>query len=375
MADLLFRLPSTIIFGTDAINRIGSLTAAIGERALLITEFVLHDAQIIEKVAELLKKKNIDVITLDNMSPGKIFGSTKEIVDLAKASRTQVIIGMGGMRVLSLARKVACLAASSGDGEAPQKALPYIEVPTVARDTLLFTDQYVDFDIVTRMPKLAPAPRNLVNIALLDPNLSITLPPKTVGTHVMDILLSAVEGIISTKANFISDALLYESITALGDAVLVGIKNPRELAYRSKASEAGLLAAMGYAMSSGGPGTAIAFAVNTLYRVPKSFVSSVILPHLLDFASNINPERIAKIATALGEDTFGLPTSEAARLASAAVRRMVGQLQLPARLRDFNLKMENLAEAAEAVSSIELVQYSKVPLGTDGLYELLKKAF
>ena len=82
---------------------------------------------------------------------------------------------------------------------------------------------------------------------------------------------------------------------------------------------------------------------------------------------------MAIAAKTLGEDVFGLETGAAARLVPAWVRRVIAQMCLPGRLRDLDLKLNELIDAAEAASEFDPA--TRLPLTIDGLYDILKSAY
>jgi len=81
------------------------------------------------------------------------------------------------------------------------------------------------------------------------------------------------------------------------------------------------------------------------------------------------------VAKTLGEDVYGLSSSDAAQQASSRVRRIIGQLGLPARLRDFDLRLPELADAAEVASGFDMMSHMPISMTVDSLYDLLKRAY
>ena len=367
MAELSFHLPGKVFFGSDVLNLLGTLTAAYGTRTLLFSDYHLHDKKQIERVKDILRKRGIECIVIDDIGTYTSRRSAAEVAEFAKASRIQTVIGLGGMKTLSTARKIACLAPG---GAVP---LPYIEVPTVFRNPLLLSDMYLDADPVTKRPLLVRAAEGLVKAAVVDPSLTVTIGAKYAGTLLLDCVLGAFEGYLSTGANFFSDAVFSSALRLLGEAMDDTVRGVKDLRPRVKASQAGLLCGAGYATCPLGIGAALSWAVNSLFATPKSWVGSVLLPHIMDLYSEGRAEKLTETAKALGEDTFGLDSSEAAGLASARIRRVIAQLALPGRLRDLDLKLSELVDAAEAASDIDTT--GRLPMTVDGLYDLLKRAY
>ncbi len=373
MAELSLQLPGKVFFGSDVLNLAGTLTAAYGTRAILISEYLLHEGRHIEKVQDILRKRGIECIVVDDMGSQGLRRDAAEVVDYAKASRIQVVIGLGGMKILSQARRIACLSAA-GDGADPHaRPLPYIEIPTVFRNPLLMSDAYLETDPASRRPRIVRAPEGLVRVALVDPSLTVTLSPKYAGALFLDSVLGALEGYISGGANFLSDALFLAALKLLGEGIDDAVRGVKDLRPRVKASQAGVLSAMGLATCSSGAGSALSYAINALFGTPKSWVGAVLLPHIMDLHLGSRADKLAETAKALGEDIFGLGTADAAACAPVRTRRVIAQLGLPGRLRDFDLKLSELVDAAEAASGFD--PKNGLPMTVDALYDLLKRAY
>jgi alcohol dehydrogenase len=87
------------------------------------------------------------------------------------------------------------------------------------------------------------------------------------------------------------------------------------------------------------------------------------------------PGKMAKVASLLGEIPEGTPAADAANLAVDTIRRRMGQLQVPARLKDFNLSLDRLVPVAEAARNLEFVASSSWTVTSEDAYDLLKQAY
>src|SRR5512137_2261790 len=135
MPDVLFHIPTRVIFGLDTVNRIGQLAAEYGERAFLVTEAILYEGKVINRVQEILDKKGMAHIVFDEVVPNATSRTVDDGVTLARGSHADVVIGLGGVRALSIAKCIAMTAPSTHDmddflsGVQPQAApLPLVAV-------------------------------------------------------------------------------------------------------------------------------------------------------------------------------------------------------------------------------------------------------
>jgi alcohol dehydrogenase len=378
--DFAFAIPTRIQFGPDVVNRIGSIAESFGNRALLVTETALRDAGHIGRVREILRKRLVDSIIFDNISTRNTESTLERIVATARAGHVQLVVGLGGMRVLSAARFAAMIGRSSLevpsvlDGRAvSEPPLPYIEIPSCYRNHFMFQDRCVV--PTTEGVRVLDTQSGINEQVLVDPNLAGSLPEKYSVALMLDALLAAIEGYLSKRATFIAEALLIEAIALLGDALEGSAEAPGDMRHRYKASQAGVLASLGIAASSQGPGGAITYTVSSMFHVPKAWIASVLVPHVIDFNTAVRTEKLARIARALGEDTEGLDVTQSAYRASETVRRLIGRLGLPGRLREYNLHLDDMVEASEAASTMEMAATGAAPVTAQDIYDLIKQAF
>jgi alcohol dehydrogenase len=362
-------------------NRVAQVAARFGTRALLVSEPLQREQNVVQRVQDLFGRRDVNLMVHADIPLRTTSATVNELVSLARASQTQVIVGLGGMRVLAAARAAAVAAPPRNslyrllEGEkSGAPPLPFIEVPTSFRDHFMFKNRFVITETESRRARPIVTENAVAKAVLFDPKLSMSVPTKYAASTMMDILLASVEGYLSTKSAFLSDTLFLRAIDTVKEAVDDILRSGDTAGPRERASEAGLLAAVGLSISSQGAGGALAYALNSRFGVPKSWVATALLPHVLDYHAGVRPEKVAKIARALGEDIPGISNEDDANQASTVTRRLIGKLALPARLGDFNLSLDDMVEVAEIASGFEMVGYAPVAFSQQDLYDLLKQA-
>jgi alcohol dehydrogenase class IV len=382
MPDLAFSVPTEIKFGLDVANRVAAVVSEYGERALLVTEAILYEGKVIDRVQALLEKKGLQYIVYDEVVPNATSSAVDDGVKLARGAHADVIVGLGGMRTLSVGKCIAMVAAGHSDmddylsGMLPKPvSLPYVALPTTCRDPFLLTGEYLVTDSRDRSAKLGRVPAGPARAVIIDPRLSATLPPKFTATTLMDTFLAGVEGYLSSRNNFLSETFFLPALQLMGKTIGPLRDAPDDLRVRMNASTAGLLVALGLTVSRTGVGTALSYAINGRFMVPKSWVSSILLPHVMEFYAGVAAEKLAKVAAFLGEEVSASAPVEGAARAVEAVRRILGSLGLPTRLRDFDLNLDDMVEAASTARSFDMMNYLPRSISSEDLYELLKSAY
>jgi alcohol dehydrogenase len=297
---------------------------------------------------------------------------------LARGARCSAVIGFGGLKIQAIARLTAIISPSRFpvfdllDGrKSGEEFLPYIAIPTAGRDPFMFTDYFIAIDSRDRTVKQIKAPDKLCAAAIIDSNLSESLSGAFASTTAFDGFCVAVEAYCSTRANFLSDALLEQAIS-----LYAGMMDA-EVGFdaANSAINAGFLSALGSAVSAPGIGTALAYAINGRFPVAKSWTSTVLLPYILERLVTARPEKMARVAFLLGETQEGVSVAESANFAVDNIRRRMGALKVPARLKEFNLSLDRLVTVAESARNLEFVAFTPWTVSAEDTFDILKQAF
>ncbi|HEQ72459.1 MAG TPA: iron-containing alcohol dehydrogenase, partial [Spirochaetia bacterium] len=303
MSDLIFSLPHETYFGVDIANRLASIILQHGSRVLVVTEAILYERNTIEKVLELLEKKNISFIVYDEVGPNATSQAVEEALMLSRGSHADVVVGLGGVRTLSAAKCIAMatrgvkplddyLSGTIADGS----ALAYIEVPTTSRNPFMYRDECLITDARDRSAKILKTQKDITRAIVIDPKFTLTLPPKYTAAILIETFMVAFEGYVSVRNNVLSETFFLKAIEHVVDTLPQITANPEDMRLRVAASTAGFITALGLSLSRAGLGSALTYAINAKLQVPKSQLATVLLPHVLEFFINTSSEKITRLA-------------------------------------------------------------------------------
>ena len=381
MADTIIRLDPEIIIGLDTINRAGALLGNMGRKVLLATAQRFYENNLIERLIQVLEDAGLETILFDEIPAQATADAAENAASLARGARCDMVIGFGGLKVQYIARLTAILASSQLrlfdllDGKREESEfLRYVGIPAAGVDPFLFSDFLMAVDPRDRFVKLVKCPRSLCQVVILDPSFTELIDGKYASTAAFDGLCSSMEAYCSTKASFFSEALLEQAI-ALYAKMMHSYADNLGADYPGASVHAGMLMALGTAASAPGIGTALAFALNGKFPVSKSWCTTVLLPYVMEKLVASRPEKMARVASLMDEVAEGTSTADAANMAVDTVRRRMGQLAVPARLKDFNLSLDRLVPAAEAARNLEFVSSSPWTVTNEDAYDLLKQAY
>ncbi|MBN1412185.1 MAG: iron-containing alcohol dehydrogenase [Spirochaetales bacterium] len=382
MSDILINIQPKIFFGVDSLAQVGLLIPDLGKRILIVTEAILYENKTIERLKEFLSQKGIDHIIFDEVVPNATSSTIDDGIKIARVSKAEAIIGMGGVRTCSTAKAIAMAARTKSymdeflsGFQADKPALPYIEIPTSFRNPFMLSDEYLAVDARNRAGKIAETQPDITKMVFVDPKLTMSLPPKYAVTILLDILLHAIEGYISNRSNFLTDIYLTNAIERVFKAIPLITESPDELNPRIMAVEAGLLMAFGLNSSKAGIGAALSYAINAKKMVPKSWIAALLLPHIIEFNAHVRPKKLAQVARIFGENEPDLPDEVLVQKAIETLRNLIGKHSLPARLSEFDLVLDDMIEVAETAYNYNLMKFLPRGVSINEIYEMIKAAF
>lgn len=384
MDELNFHVPTDLHFGIDHLNRIGQIAAPLGTRALLLADSALDAGTILQPIQRYLEASHIETILFDEIGPGSTSAAIETALGLCRASRPELVVGIGGIRALSYAKCVARLARvrepfddyflADHTAEEAKSSLALLSVPTTPRDPFLLTDQALIVDARNRRAAIHPTGKR-PDAALFDASFSLALSQKFTVATILDTLLAAVESYFSRRSTFLSETLSLRAVGAVSSILDELSVHPAGRELHLRASQAGLLVALSLTMSTLGVGSALAYAIGGRHSVPKSMVASVMIPHVLELGLRSEPKKVERIGNVLGEEVYGKPLAAFSVQVVDAVRQRMGLLEVPMRLKDLGLDLDELVEPAQGAHRLSIAHFLSEPLSEDDIFALVRRAY
>lgn len=387
-----FRTSDEIVFGCGAAEGIGDDAAVRGfKRALVVTDQRLIDAGLLAPISASLAKAGLSV----EVFPGGVPEPSDVVVDSAvaqaRAARPDVIVGLGGGSNMDIAKAVAAAHAHGGrcadyfgENKVPGPVTPLIAVPTTAGTGSEVTSVAVIEDTERRLKLAVASPFVRPSLAVVDPLLTLSCPPRVTAESGMDALAHAVETmtVIGFQAfepppglrpqfcgHFdLTDALAERAIKLIGAHLREAVYQPKNAQAREGMHLAALLAGMAFSNAGLSAVHALQYPVGALTHTPHGLGTGLLLPYVVEYLLPSNPAAFAAIAEWLGE-------ARAADRCVDAIQKLKADVGLPMRLRDIGVEDRNIRPMAEqAMTYARLVRMSARPLSVDALEGILKRA-
>lgn len=374
------RFPTEIIFGRDSINQIGKKSAEYGSKAFLVTgRSAMKKSGITDKIVDLLKDAKMkDVYIYDRAEHDPSVKTVDDGVKLAKDGGYDVIIGVGGGSAMDTAKTIASLMKSEGSASDYQSSreivnpgLPFIAVPTTAGTGAEITNNSVITDTEKKLKQSIRSPFMIAKVAIVDPMLTVSLPPNVTAASGMDALTQAIENCVSLTTNPFSDTLALRAISLISGNLVKAFSNGNDLEARENMALGSLLGAMAFANAKLGAVHGLAHPIGALFDVPHGVICALLLPYVMEYNLPVKVAEYAGIAQAMG--IGGELNEETAKKGIKAIRNMLTEMKLPQHLSDLGIGKNDIPLIARSGKGSSLDNNPR-PATPEALEEVLMSA-
>jgi alcohol dehydrogenase len=381
-----FRTPS-VIFGMDAVQRIGKEAKRLGgHRVLIVTGPRVKGAGLSEKAIAALKAEKLDteVIVQERDTPEPATSVVDEVADVARNGGFDLMVGIGGGSILDVAKMASALLTNSGKTrdyfgkeKVPQRGKPTIIVPTTSGTGAEVTKHAIFLDREANVKKAVASTTLLPDVAIIDPLLTVSCPPHVTAASGIDAFFHAVEPFLSRMANPITDALALKAISIITRWLGPAVADGEDLSARYHMALGSVTA--GFVLNNSGTSLvhAMAYPVGGEYHTPHGITLTVLALACFDAIKPAKQARLVQIAEAMGEPVAGLAEREAADRALSAIRHLMKSVDLPVCLEEAGITDRSRISkwAVEAHKEQRLLSRSARILSVKDIERIYEKAF
>jgi len=349
-----------IVFGNGSFAGLAEhLTELKVSRPLVVLDGNLAGTGFGERLSGLLDKAKIGFVLYDKVVPEPPIELADEGAKLAIRKKCDGVVGIGGGSAMDLAKAIAVLAANNGKAEdylglnkVPGPGLPKIMVPTTAG-----TGSEVTFTAVFIRKKLKKkegmnSPYLYPELALLDPELTLTLPPHPTAATGIDALCHAIESYTSINASPMSELLSLEAIRLISDNLRTAVHDGTNIEAREAMLLGSLYAGLGLANAGVTAVHSLSYPLGGKYGISHGLANTIMLPRVMAFNLPGAQEKFVDIAEIMGEIVDDLPLREAAYLAVEAVEALIEDCGIFTTLEELEIPEADFPELAKVAMTV-----------------------
>ncbi len=244
-----------------------------------------------------------------------------------------------------------------GLDKVPVAGVPLVAVPTTAGTGSEVSMYTIITDTATSVKMLIGSPHVMPRVAIADPLMTVTMPRGLTAATGVDALCHAIEAYASVKAYPLSDIFALSAIELLSGNLRQAWSNGNNLEAREKVMLGALYAGVAFNNASVTLVHGMSRPIGAWFHVPHGVSNAVLLTAVMEFSLIGCPDRFARIAGAVGENTGGLTDLEAAQRGVLAVRRLIKDIQIPS-MQELGVEKQKLEEVAGAMADAAIASGS-----------------
>jgi len=352
-----FYLPTQIHFGQGTIEKVGKITKFYGKKAFIVTgRGSARKLGFLQIVEEKLKEEKIEPFFFEEVEPNPSVETVEKGASLFNKEECNVIVALGGGSPLDAAKIIGILVKNPpplsyyfGKNKVKNEIPPLVAIPTTSGTGSEVTPYAVVTDTREKnhLKKVIADPHLFPKEALIDPTLTLSLPPHLTSDTGIDALSHVIESFLSKRSFPLSETIALEAIKIIGEYLPRVINNPKDIEARSYLMYASMLGGIAIAQTGATLLHAMGYPITSNFGLPHGRVNGILLPWFWECSFSGNPEKFSMIITSLIEDIKEYQARKA-RESALVLKEFLHRSGLPTTL-DIEIKEEILSEFAKRV--------------------------
>jgi len=362
--------PDKIVYGTNTIEELGYLTKEFGKHICLIYggKSIFKSGNY-DRIISILKKENLEVSELGGVPHDPDELTVRNMVEKVKKISPDVIVGVGGGSTIDVAKAVSIIVTNGGkvaDYWAGRKftnpSIPYIAVPTTSGTGSEVTKNAVITNKEKTFKKSIRSELMIPNIALVDPSLTLTMPPDVTAATGMDALIQNLEAYMSKNSGPITDTLARKGIELAGKYLVRAYKNPDDLEAREAMSLTSLYG--GITLLNAGLGLAhgLSHPIGIKFGIPHGKACAIVMAKVIEYNYPARKEKYNEV----GQLLTGIPD------AVKAFNKLTQELNISTKLSDYGITKDDIPYIVEN-SKGGSRNYNPIPHDDENVAKMLEE--
>jgi alcohol dehydrogenase class IV len=351
-----FYAPGKIIFGPGGLSQVGIEAKRLGNKVLVVLgRSAMRKSGALNRLTRLLKENNLEYIIYENIPSDPTVETVDTGTSLARKESCNLVIALGGGSVLDTGKAISAMVTNEGsvadyqeiEGKGKKfqhKTLPFIAIPTTSGTGSEATKNAVITNTKFSLKKSIRDPWLIPKVALVDPELTLSLPPYMTAVCGGDALTQCIESYLGKKSHEITDILALHAIGSIGKSLVKAVKEGKNLEARKDMAMAALLSGLCLSNSGLGAAHALSHPLGVYYKIPHGLSCAVLLPYVMEFNLPVVTKKLAKITQSLGEDLSLLSETEAAQRAVEKIKEILSAVGIKENLSEWGIKEKDFSQ-------------------------------
>jgi phosphonate metabolism-associated iron-containing alcohol dehydrogenase len=364
-----FHLPTTIVFGNSTLKEIKSYVT--GKNVIIVTDSYQETSGFLKELEGLLSDCNIAHYC--DVEPNPSVDTVNKAAKIGRNINADTVIGLGGGSCMDVAKAVSVLITNGGNIEdyisgaksIDIKRVALIAIPTTAGTGSEVTNVGVFTNNETHKKSPLVHKAFWCDYAIVDPELTYSLPPSATASTGLDALCHAIESYWAESSNPMSDALAIYAAKLVLNNLKDAYNNPKDAKARENLAMASLIAGVAFSQTRTTALHAISFRLTSQYGVPHGFACAISLPEFIDICENRVNEKLMILAKSCNFKSI--------KEFKEAIVTLMKAVKAPMKLCEVGVKENEITKLAEASMSEKIMQNTPGGMEKDVLIKIFEK--
>lgn len=377
--------PTKIVFGPGALARLPAQIERLGmKKPLVVTDAGVSKAGLAQRIYEVLDHSRVMFAIFDRVEPNPTERDVFAGLEAYRKGGCDGVIALGGGSPLDAAKLIQLMVthepplsryddATGGDQFVRDDLPPLIAIPTTAGTGSEVSRSGVATLEDTGRKTVIFSPHLMPKAAIVDPELTVGLPPAPTAATGMDAFTHNLEAYVSNGFHPLADALAIDGIQRAARSLPTAVRDGKNLFARTDMMISAMQGAMAFQKGLGAC-HAIAHALTPISGTHHGLANAIVLPAVMEFNRASSTARLARVARAMG-DTSSASDEVLAGVAIDRVRQLNAEIGIPARLRDAGVREEDLPAIAKKAFIDASHQANPRKCSEEDLLEIVRAAF
>ncbi len=385
-------VPVKVIFGAGRLEETGTYVSQYGKKALIVTTGpFFKEIGLVDRIMKILEKSGVESAHFGDVSPNPFTNQVDAGAQFGKEFGCDVLIGLGGGSAIDAAKGIAiaighnapiwdyCPSGDPGDLTATSKTLPIIAITTTSGTGSHITPYAVITNPETKEKPGLGSDFTFPRVAIVDPELMLSVPSKITAATGFDVLAHAIEAYTSTNSTPITDKMCEESIRLVGRYLRRVVENGKDLEARTALAYADTLSGFSIGVAGITLCHSISHAVGGVCETVHGESLAAMTPPSMRFSMNSSPEKYKNIGMFLRDECCCEESEDGCKLEAAVieVEKLINDIGMNIPLSKQGVKESDFEEIANGT-----IKYMAGGLGNDpkmasknDIIDVLKKSF
>ncbi len=375
-----FLLPTKIRYGAGAIHLLGEeLKLLHAKKVMVITDKGLVGTGMVQKVTELIHAEGIPFLLYDEIEGNPKDYNVEACANKAREEAVDTLVAFGGGSPIDAAKAVSVLAKQGGvirsyegKGKIKDDCLPILTIPTTAGTGSEVTFSSVITDTKEKFKFTVKSTSIAAKTAIIDPELTLSVPPLITAATGIDALTHAIEGYTAACTEPIAEAVGLYAVAYIAGSIVEAVKNGSNLEARDRMLMGSLLAGLSFSHADVASVHCIAEALGSMYDAPHGMCNAILLPYVMEYNLPAVEHKYAKIARAMG--IAEADDGKAAAKGIEHIRNLSKEIGLPG-IKTLNVNPGDFERLAELSVKNSSNASNPRELTKEGYWELFRRAY